>query len=151
MNTTLTILIHGFNKGSRDMAFLEKGLQKSGFETFSVDLPTRFGTMEQCREALDRQITGRIRKYQVVYYVAHSMGGLITRDYLSRIQQDKVGKCVFIATPHHGSRLAGIAGRIPFFSRIFKTVDPSIRCMTHLPWKPISPRLRFTKMTSGER
>ncbi len=115
------------------MAFLEKGLGESGFETVSVNLPTRFGTMEQCRDALDRQITGRARTYQVVNYVAHSMGGLITRDYLNHVCQDNVGRCVFIATPHRGSKLAGIAGRFPFYSRIFKTVSPIMPRSGYVP------------------
>ena len=125
MKNTLTILIHGFNKDSRDMAFLEKGLAETGLAAVSVDLPARFGTMEQCVEALDLQ-TGKITPgYGTVNYVAHSMGGLITRAYIKHSRQENVGKCVFLATPHNGSsRLAGVAGRIPFYSRIFKTVKP---------------------------
>jgi pimeloyl-ACP methyl ester carboxylesterase len=125
MNTTLTILVHGFNKNSRDMDFLKKGLSESGFTVVSVDLPARFGTFEQCVEEMHLQIGKITPGYGVVNYVAHSMGGLIAREYISSTRQENVGSCVFIATPHKGdSRLAGIAGRIPFYSRIFKTVKP---------------------------
>ncbi len=106
------------------MSFLEKGLRESGFETCSVNLPTRFGSLEECRCSLHDQIGKLVREYSSVNYVAHSMGGLITREYINHTGQENVGKCVFIATPHRASQLAGIAGRIPFYSRIFKTVHP---------------------------
>ena len=106
------------------MAFLEKGLGESGFATISVDLPARFGTLEACLEAMHLQVRNVVREYQTVNFVAHSMGGLLTRAYINHVQQANVGKCVFIATPHQGSRLAGLAGRIPGYSRIFQIVNP---------------------------
>ncbi|MFH1965383.1 MAG: alpha/beta fold hydrolase [Acidobacteriota bacterium] len=133
MKNSLTILIHGFNKDSRDMAFLEKGLSESGFETVSVDLPARLGTMDKCIEVLHLQISDLVREHQAVNYVAHSMGGLIARAYINHVQQANVGKCVFIATPHNGSRLAGIANRIPFYSMIFQTVKPILPGSDFLP------------------
>ncbi len=51
------------------------------------------------------------------------MGGLITRKYIKSINQDNVSKCVFIATPHNGSKLAEIANHIPFYSRIFRPIE----------------------------
>ncbi len=124
LKNSITILVHGFNKNSRDMAFLEKGLGESGFATISVDLPARFGTMDACVKALHLQVRNEIGEYQTVNFVAHSMGGLITRFYINHVQLAGVGKCVFIATPHNGSRLAGLAGRVPFYSRIFQTLNP---------------------------
>lgn len=124
MKDEITVLVHGFNKGKNDMAYLEKGLRESGFETVSVDLPTRFGTLEECRDSLSLQINDLVQKYETVNYVAHSLGGLITRAYINHVKQDNVGRCVFIATPHKGSRLAGFADSIPFYSRIFQTVIP---------------------------
>jgi len=37
--------------------------------------------------------------------------------------QHNVGKCVFIATPHEGTRLADIVNRIPFHSKIFRPIE----------------------------
>jgi triacylglycerol esterase/lipase EstA (alpha/beta hydrolase family) len=123
MKDEITVLVHGFNKDRYDMAFLEKGLRKSGFKTVSVNLPTTFGTLEECRHSLSLQIKNLTRKDRIVNYVAHSMGGLIIRDYINDDKQNNVGKCVFIATPHKGSRLADIANRIPFYSKIFRPIE----------------------------
>ena len=115
------------------MSFLEKGLSEAGFETFSANLPTRFGSLEKCLHALHDQIGKLVREYSSVNYVAHSMGGLIAREYINHTGQENVGKCVFIATPHRASQLAGIAGRIPFYSRIFKTVHPILPGSGYVP------------------
>jgi pimeloyl-ACP methyl ester carboxylesterase len=44
-----------------------------------------------------------------VVVVGHSMGGLVTRDYLRRYGGAKVARVVTIGTPHHGSRFASLA------------------------------------------
>ena len=45
-----------------------------------------------------------------VNLVGHSMGGLIARYYIEQLQgADKVGVCVMLATPHHGSLLSRLA------------------------------------------
>jgi uncharacterized alpha/beta hydrolase family protein len=123
MKEEITVLVHGFNKDKYDMAFLEKGLRESGFKTVSVNLPTTFGTLEECRQSLSLQINNLIRKDTIVNYVAHSMGGLIIRAYINEVKQNNVGKCLFIATPHNGSRLANIANIIPFYSKIFRPIE----------------------------
>ena len=123
LNKEITILIHGFNKKQSDMSYLEAGLKAAGFAVFSVNLPTTFGSLEQCRNAFSEQVKEIVDEYEVVNYVAHSMGGLITRAYIDSVQQNNVGKCVFIATPHKGSRLAAIAAGIPLYARIFRPVS----------------------------
>ncbi|MDA3915396.1 MAG: alpha/beta hydrolase [Deltaproteobacteria bacterium] len=123
MKDEITIIVHGFNKDKHDMGFMKQGLCDSGFKTVLVDLPTTFGTIEDCKNSLDAQINNLIKKYRVVNYVGHSMGGLIIRAYINDTKQNNVEKCVFIATPHRGSRLADIANRIPFYAKIFRPIE----------------------------
>ncbi|NRA56179.1 MAG: hypothetical protein HRU23_18720 [Gammaproteobacteria bacterium] len=122
MSTEITILVHGFNKNISDMAYLETGLKQAGFDVFAVNLPARFGSLEQCRNALYHQIKDIVHGVDVVNYVAHSMGGLITRSLIASIKQQNVGHCVFIATPHGGSKLAAIANCIPLYATVFKPI-----------------------------
>jgi len=123
MKDEITILIHGFNKDKHDMDFLEKGLCESGFKTVSINLPTTFGTLEECKNSLYLQTNHLKQKHRTVKFVDHSMGGLIIRAFINDAKQHNVGKCVFIATPHEGSRLADIANRIPFYSKIFRPIE----------------------------
>ncbi|PID41975.1 MAG: hypothetical protein CSB48_12610 [Proteobacteria bacterium] len=122
MKKEITVLVHGFNKDKSDMVYLESGLKSAGFDVLSVNLPTTFGSLEQCRNSLFLQTREILNGVELVNYVAHSMGGLITRSFIDFIGQENVGKCVFIATPHGGSRLALMADCIPLYSTLFKPV-----------------------------
>lgn len=104
------------------MSYVEAGLKSAGFEVLAVSLPTTFCSLEQCRNSLYLQIKEIVDNADTVNYVAHSMGGLITRSFIDFVGQTNVGKCVFIATPHGGSKLASIASGIPFYSAIFKPI-----------------------------
>jgi len=138
VTSRVTILVHGFNKNKSDMAYLEKGLRQAGHEVFSVNLPTTFCSLEECRNSMFLQINEIIKNAAIVNYVAHSMGGLITRSFIEKEKQCNVGNCVFIATPHNGSKLAKIADFIPLYSTVFK------------PIKDLLPNLNFRAFDSNK-
>ncbi|MEA3452262.1 MAG: alpha/beta hydrolase [Bacteroidota bacterium] len=118
----IIILIHGFNKNKKDMYFLENKLKETGHKVLNIDLPATFGTMEECRNSLHNQIKNVIKTHKKISYISHSMGGLIIRDYINHFKQKNINKCIFIATPHKGSKLAEIVNFIPFYSKIFKPI-----------------------------
>ncbi|MFP4397592.1 MAG: esterase/lipase family protein [Desulfonatronovibrio sp.] len=122
MKGEIVVLVHGFFKGPRDMNYLARGLKDAGFETFSPDLPTTLGSLEDCVDSLRIQVSG-LEGAGVIHYVAHSMGGLIIRAYLAGSGARNVSRCVFISTPHGGSGLAAIAEKIPFYSSVFQPVQ----------------------------
>lgn len=80
-NKALVVLVHGFNKDERDMGFLAQGLARQ-YSILCPRLPTRFGSLQQAvatlRQALDEQ---NWQQYPRVHFVAHSMGGLIARQF----------------------------------------------------------------------
>ena len=144
----LVIVVHGFNKKARDMQDLADALEVSGWSCLRVNLPTLFGDEERCVEQLHHQVCAHLRHMDAklrcstpVHFVAHSLGGLIVRRFIAQhwhpqsqtlalqlrtdrpAQQIKVGHCVFIATPHKGSRLADIAVKLPGYRRTFKPID----------------------------
>lgn len=80
-------------------------------------------------------------KYKTVNYVAHSMGGLIIRAFINNAKYNNVGKCVFIATPHEGSRLADIANTIPFYSKIFRPIE-SLLSNAHFPPASLDKKIK---------
>lgn len=131
MKKDVVILVHGFCRSHLDMSFLDEGLQAGDLEVVSVRLPTLFSSLSQCCDELATQIDSIVKNADSVHYVAHSMGGLIVRAYIDRIQQKNVGRCVFIATPHQGSKLAAIANSIPFYSRIFKPIKDLLPSLSY--------------------
>ena len=64
----LIVLVHGFFKNKKDMAFLEKGLFNKGYSVTSVDLPTTFGSIETCHESMIRQLNGLLSNYSKVHF-----------------------------------------------------------------------------------
>jgi hypothetical protein len=119
----ITILSHGFNKSLTDMIFLSDGLKKHGINNIVVNLPATFRSLDDCVNSLNLQIYDIVKKYKIVNFVGHSMGGLVIRAYINKLKLRNVDKCVFIATPHKGSKLAKILGYIPFYKNIFVSLN----------------------------
>jgi uncharacterized alpha/beta hydrolase family protein len=122
LDEKIAILSHGFNKSLNDMLFLSTGLKKHGINNIVVNLPTTFCSVDDCIKSLNLQIYDIVKKYKIVNFVGHSIGGLIIRAYINKLKPENVGKCIFIATPHQGSKLAKISGYIPFYKNIFKPI-----------------------------
>ncbi|MCT4507776.1 MAG: alpha/beta hydrolase [Tepidibacter sp.] len=121
------ILIHGYNKKSKDMKVLKNNLEKLGYEGVLVDLPLTFKEIEHSTNILESIISEMIQNIESdekIHLVGHSTGGLIIRHVLTTTKYlDRIDKCVLIATPNNGSELADIAGRIiKILTSIFKTL-----------------------------
>jgi pimeloyl-ACP methyl ester carboxylesterase len=122
------VLLHGFNKSSKDMRRLDGYLTSRGFECRLVDLPLTYERIEYCAvlfEELFRRIQEEVGQQEKISLVGHSSGGLVIRRFLSQTKYlDKVHKCVLVATPNYGSKLADYAGRVSkAYTRVYKTVQ----------------------------
>ena len=54
--------------------------------------------LKELVDAAQRKTGGKVN------IVAHSMGGLVARQYVATFGREKIGKLVFVNTPHHGIR-----------------------------------------------
>ncbi|RKD30012.1 alpha/beta fold hydrolase [Thermohalobacter berrensis] len=125
------VLIHGYNKSSKDMLPLKKNMERLGYECILVDLPLRFKEVDYCTSVFEKKIKGLLRNLnsnEKISIIGHSTGGLIIRYYLSKTKYiDKIGRCVLIATPNKGSQLADIASR---FSKVFINILKTLKSLT---------------------
>lgn len=148
----VVVLVHGFNKQRTDMATLRTYLQKYQWSCLSWDLPTLFGDLEHCTQTLAGKLVADLEQHQAgpitLHFVAHSMGGLICRQLIHEHLQTfnalnvNLGHCVFIATPHQGTRLANYADWIPLYHRTFKP----LRALTTALEYPRLPHPRKYKL-----
>ncbi|QWV00118.1 alpha/beta fold hydrolase [Francisella salimarina] len=115
----VVILVHGFIKNSKDMSSLANFLKDGYDEVIAVDLPTTFVSVDVAVNKLC-QIVKSIPSSKSLIFVAHSMGGIISCMTIDKLQLTNVEKCVFIASPFAGSRVADFGDRIPFYSRVLK-------------------------------
>ncbi|AJI46033.1 PGAP1-like family protein [Francisella tularensis subsp. novicida] len=110
------VLVHGFIKNAKDMRSLVSYLKQDYDDIVAVDLPTTFVSMDVAVSKLC-QIIQNIPKTKSITFIAHSMGGILVCKCIDKLQLDNIDKCVFIATPFAGSKVADFGDRIPFYSR----------------------------------
>lgn len=95
-----------------------------GYECIVPDLPLTYKEFDfaaNVLESLLEELT--LTKEEKVHLVGHSTGGLVIRKLIAETDySDKIGRCVLIATPNKGSKLADIAGKIKPVVKIFKTL-----------------------------
>ncbi|MDX8398121.1 MAG: alpha/beta fold hydrolase [Mariprofundaceae bacterium] len=68
----------------------------------------RFPPLELLEEQLERYLAS----FKQVDVIAHSMGGLIVRQYLSHHNKHPVRRLLFLSTPHFGTDAANILGAV---------------------------------------
>ncbi|MGM0461871.1 MAG: hypothetical protein ACQEQ4_05560 [Fibrobacterota bacterium] len=120
---TLIVLIHGFFRTEKDMAFLKKKLQKHNRHVMAVTLPTTFKSMEQCVDSLDRQTALHRKKCSEMICIGHSMGGRIAAHFITSKAPPLISKCLCIATPLRGNRIARFFSSIPGVAQIMPPLD----------------------------
>jgi len=106
------ILIHGWNGGEfswpgpRKLIAMEQQLHRDiyFFNYRTGIVANRFPPIELLEEQLDNYL----QNYKQVDVVAHSMGGLLLRQYLSEHADNPVRRALFLSTPHFGSEIASL-------------------------------------------
>ncbi len=106
------ILIHGWNGGEftwpspARLKHLEQQLGRDivFFNYRTGIVANRYPPIEVLEEQLDRFLLS----YKQVDIVAHSMGGLLVRQYLSHHAENPVRRLVFLSTPHFGSHASQV-------------------------------------------
>ncbi|PID20875.1 alpha/beta hydrolase [Sporosarcina sp. P3] len=118
------LLLHGFNKSSRDMQTLFTYLEQHGFHCRSLDLSFTYHEFGQSFFLVEEVLSEMVsHKKTPIHLVGHSTGGLLIRKVLQETQwMDSIGHCVQIATPNRGSRLAHVAGKIAGYTECYRTL-----------------------------
>ena len=146
---TLVVLVHGFLRGAKDMRFWENALKDTFPHILVPDLPASFGSFQEMLSRLTESIaSAHPEKYKHLYIAAHSMGGLLAREYLANVRPENAEKLVCVGTPHAGSLLADIALTIPGAGRIWKPLHALKRSARQTIVSPALPALRIALIVS---
>ncbi len=116
------ILIHGLDDPGKVWMNLEPALLAQGYDVWVFEYPDDQAIYKSA-DLLNREMKKhRFQLGEQVKVVAHSMGGLVSREMLTHpdfqseaaIQRPTVHQLIMVGTPNHGSHLA----RFRFFSEI---------------------------------
>ena len=105
------LMVHGFFCNAAFWVPMRRSLRKKGFgQTYSVTLdPPLFGNIERFTRRLAKRVDEICEQTgsEKVVIVAHSMGGLVARNYIHNMEGDKrIEKLITLGTPHHGTTIA---------------------------------------------
>jgi pimeloyl-ACP methyl ester carboxylesterase len=106
----LVVLQHGLWRSAWSLWRLERALREHGYEVLNVSYPSTAAEIGDHARALDAAIDAYLAREKgpppAVYFVGHSLGGLVIRAYLARDDAVRPSGCVFVATPHRGAAAA---------------------------------------------
>lgn len=102
------VLLHGMARSRFSMYLMEKYLQEKGYRTINEGYPS---TKKSIKELAGEEVTAAVKNCrkggaEKIHFVTHSLGGIITRQYLQSHDLPKGSRIVMLAPPNKGSELA---------------------------------------------
>jgi len=119
------IVLHGIGHSRLNMAGTAFALRQAGYNTLSVSYPSRRDDIAGLSAYVAAQLAaqGAWQSANKIHFVTHSMGGLVTRQYLedykTTIPQGKLGRVVMMAPPLGGSEVADFLENFPPYQWMF--------------------------------
>ena len=119
--TKVAVLVHGYMDTRLNLYSMEKALARDGYVVINRTYPSITMSIEDCADYLAGVIELGVAEIQgpyELYFVTHSMGGLVARCYLDRYHPTQAKRLVMIATPNRGAMKAELAAKIPLADKI---------------------------------
>ena len=166
-NKRLVIFLHGWNGDPQDTWKAFPGLvaadpRFASFNVLPIAYPTfqirRNLTIKQMARWLNEQMVrdGAYQRYDEIWIVAHSMGGLIAREMLleNRLSRDnrQYKGLIEIATPHLGADMGQLLSALGLSSGFSEDLSPGSPMLSDLgdAWNSLKDRPRTYCLTSAQ-
>ncbi|MGT2440045.1 esterase/lipase family protein [Bradyrhizobium betae] len=104
------VLLHGIARTSASLKGLERSLKANGFATLNIDYASRTKPIAELADDIQPAIVRFAERDAPLHFVAHSMGGLVTRAYIAKYRPSKLARVVMLGTPNSGSEVADLLG-----------------------------------------
>lgn len=144
---TPILLVHGMADNHSIFALLRRGLMRRGFSrVFAMNYSVRTRDVRTAAAQLAEEVERIIEEtgYDRIHVVTHSLGGLIARYYVTRLDGDaQVHTLVTLGSPHQGTLLAHL---LP--TRLARQVRPGSALLRELNQPAPGCRTRIIAMWS---
>jgi triacylglycerol lipase len=98
------VLLHGYLRSNKCMQPIADILDAKGYRIQNISYPsTDYSIQTLSRDHVAPQIDST--NCDKIHFIGHSMGGIVTRHYLSENKLSNLGNVILIATPNGGSEL----------------------------------------------
>ncbi len=121
----VVVLLHGLAGNRNYMERMEKHLTENGFEVVSFGYASTKGTIQELATSLEC-VVRNLEDAEQVSFVAHSMGNILVRHMLYRLQTSEnppanlqFCRMVMISPPNQGAYLADTLGQRKLIQSIF--------------------------------
>ena len=121
----VVVLLHGLAGSRNYMERMEKYLTENGFEVVSFGYASTKGTIQELATSLEC-VVRNLEDAQQVSFVAHSMGNIVVRQMLYRLQTSEnppanlqFCRMVMISPPNQGAYLADTLGQRQLIQSVF--------------------------------
>lgn len=114
------ILLHGLGRTALSMLPMSRALREAGYLIANINYPSREHPIESLAASALPRGFGQCRDAGggTVHIVTHSMGGLLTRHYLSENEAPGLGRVVMMGPPNQGSAVADRLMDEAFYQRL---------------------------------
>ncbi len=105
MSGKAVILVHGIIRSSKSFDKMRARLKKEGYQVFGFDYPSTQVSIPESAGYLAGVIES-LEGIEEINFVAHSMGGLVIRSYLSSHRDKRIKRMVMLGVPNNGAHMA---------------------------------------------
>ena len=106
MKKQCVILVHGLGRRKSSLSVVEKSLRARGFAVVNWDYLSTRQSIECSAQSLYEVYQLNARNYSKIFFITHSLGGIVVRCMLKHHPAPACGGIVMMAPPNQGSAVA---------------------------------------------
>lgn len=128
--TKIAILLHGLGSHPLALNGIKRRLKRLGFDVYAPYYPSMSISVAQAVELIRPQLEA-LPPAAPLYFVTHSMGGIVARLWIARFKPSNLARVVMFAPPNHGTQLADRLNPRPLFRAILGPAFAELSAAPH--------------------